>query len=102
MLHHQQNCKKIMQNGNGGITQAALPMNVDVQLQKFAPTENPFVAVEIASALRRALVSYRINLSHILENDVIGLLRDAVISMSDKLDEYRKMAQSKAIKFLLL
>ena len=67
-------------------------MDVDVQLPKLAQTENPFVAVEIASALQRALVSYRINLSRIVESDVIGLLRD----------ESRKLAQSKAIKFFVV
>ena len=102
MLRHQLACMTKTQSGRGGIKRPASPMDLDVQSPKLPRTENPFVAVEIASALRRALVSYRINLSRIVENDVIGLLRDAVISMSDKLDESRKLAQSKAIKFFVV
>ena len=56
---------------------------------------------EIDSALRKALVVYRIKLSDVEQNDKMTLLNNAIFDMIEKLEKARREKDSKGIKFFM-
>ena len=69
---------------------------------KQARKETSFEPIEVESALKRALVTYRLNLVQIEDDDIFKLLRDAVLSSMNKIEENRMTRTSKGIKFFMV
>ena len=64
-------------------------------------TESSLIPQEIESALQRSLVSYRIHLTEIADNDIFKLLKDAVMTMQTQIEDNRDSRKSKGIKFFM-
>ena len=69
---------------------------------KLPRVETSFEPIEVESALKRALVTYRLNLAQIEDDDVFKLLKDAVVSSKDRINENRMTRTSKGIKFFMV
>ena len=69
---------------------------------KQARKETSFEPIEVESALKRALVTYRINLAQVDDDDVFKLLKEAVLSLIKQINENRMTRTSKGIKFFMV
>ncbi len=103
MIRHIKICPK-SQKGTGikRSRESSGEENETSRQSKKAKIEASYEPREVESALSRALVTYRLDLTKIKEDDVNELLKEAIMSKKESINKNRNANTAKAIKFFMI